>query len=95
MLCRYALAAACGFDHSMKCPYTATTNYNEVIKSDPDIITIMLGSNDAAPFNWNKERFVADYVRLACTLARLPSSPKIFLVTPPPMCRGTKCSNIY
>ena len=53
----------------------------------PDIIVLCLGMNDAKVFNWNKERFVSDYERLARELLEIETKPLLFLMTPPPTYR--------
>jgi lysophospholipase L1-like esterase len=68
----------------------------------PDIITIMLGTNDAKYCNWNGPangeprgagtQFAADYVQMIKVFKALPSKPKVYVVTPPPgisQCQAT------
>ncbi len=53
----------------------------------PDILIIMLGTNDSKPQNWtppNAARFLADYEELIGSYARLASRPRIWVVLPPP-----------
>jgi lysophospholipase L1-like esterase len=70
--------------------------------SAPDIITIMLGTNDAKYCNWNGPingepvgagtQFAADYVKMVKLFKALPSKPKVFVVLPPPgisQCKAT------
>jgi acyl-CoA thioesterase I len=52
----------------------------------PDIVVIMLGSNDAhAGYYLLIDSFVADYERLVGEFQALASKPEIFLVKPPPI----------
>jgi lysophospholipase L1-like esterase len=56
------------------------------LASNPDIITIMLGTNDAKGFNWfgvqqQGDSYVDDYLTMIQTLQALPSHPKIFVMT--------------
>ncbi len=37
------------------CSYWDTDTYTAAVHSDPDIVTIMLGTNDAKNFNWFNE----------------------------------------
>ncbi len=49
----------------------------------PDAITIMLGTEDARPYNWagvqkaGAETFAGDFVEFVQTLQALPSKPKV------------------
>ena len=57
--------------------------------SDPDIVFIMLGTNDANPaFNGarlDKNEYIKDYRSLIQTMKALPSKPEIRLITSPPL----------
>ena len=68
-------------------PYVQTWPYQESQAWNPDIVLIMLGSNDAAPWDWNDEAFRRDYERLVAAYQALPSTPRIILVAPPRMFR--------
>jgi alpha-L-fucosidase 2 len=52
----------------------------------PNIVVIMLGTNDSAPRNWNagKDHFVKDYEELIDSYTSLATKPTVFLNTPPP-----------
>lgn len=51
---------------------------------DPDIVLIMLGTNDSKPQNWKGvEPYQSDYELLIKHYQQLPSKPKIILMTPP------------
>jgi lysophospholipase L1-like esterase len=79
---------------SGNCSYWATPQYQAVLDADPDIITIMLGTNDAKGCNWfgppngspagAGTQFAADYTRMIKTFKALPSHPKVYVVLPPP-----------
>ena len=50
----------------------------------PDVVVIMLGSNDSKQQNWaGADRFTTDYRALIEHYQSLPSKPKIILMTPP------------
>ena len=52
----------------------------------PDIVVIMLGTNDAIPNNYEHiDNFVDDYRKLVRAFKALDSNPKIWLVLPPPI----------
>jgi lysophospholipase L1-like esterase len=67
-------------------PYWTTSQFTDSHNANPDIVVIMLGTNDSKPFNWNthKGEFVGDYEALVDSYAALPSHPKIYLNLCPP-----------
>lgn len=65
--------------------YFNTQGVNNTIQANPDIITILLGTNDSKPGNWvYRDEFVADYLSLIDTYRSLPSAPDIYPCLPPP-----------
>jgi len=67
-------------------PFRSTSAFTSSHNSNPDIVVIMLGTNDAKPKNWvHKAHFVSDYVEFINTYKTLPSSPKIYICYPPPV----------
>jgi lysophospholipase L1-like esterase len=67
-------------------PYWSTPQFTQSHSANPDVVVIMLGTNDSKPFNWNahKGEFVGDYEALIDSYAALPSHPKIYLNLCPP-----------
>ncbi|HVU51886.1 MAG TPA: GDSL-type esterase/lipase family protein, partial [Polyangia bacterium] len=67
-------------------PYWTSQQFTDSHAANPDIVVIMLGTNDSKPFNWNahKGEFVGDYEALIDSYAALPSHPKIYLNLCPP-----------
>lgn len=67
-------------------PYMNTSAFQEALDFQPDIVIIMLGTNDAQPslhrFNTS---FVSDYVKLISAFQALPNNPEIYVVLPPPI----------
>jgi alpha-L-fucosidase 2 len=62
--------------------------------SKPDIVTIMLGTNDAKGCNWDYspdgvqgqgDLFKNDYKDMIAAFQALPSKPAVFVVLPPPL----------
>jgi lysophospholipase L1-like esterase len=52
----------------------------------PNIVIIMLGTNDTKPQNWvHIDQFTADYKDLIETFKKLPTAPKIFICRPNPV----------
>jgi lysophospholipase L1-like esterase len=67
-------------------PYWNTKQFKEVFSFKPDLITIVLASNDAEDDNWNhREGFKKDYRTFLDTLGQMESKPRFFLGLPPPM----------
>jgi len=55
----------------------------------PDVVIIMLGTNDSKPQNWiYKDEFRDDYTALVDFYASLPSHPRMFVCTPPPVLKS-------
>jgi lysophospholipase L1-like esterase len=67
-------------------PYMETMAFQDVLAFKPDLIIIMLGTNDAQPslFQYN-HTFVDDYITLIQAFQKLSSKPKVWLVLPPPI----------
>jgi lysophospholipase L1-like esterase len=67
-------------------PYWNTNQFDRSHTYDPDIVVIMLGTNDAKPANWKyREHFVSDYGKLIESYRTLPSQPHIYICLPPPV----------
>jgi lysophospholipase L1-like esterase len=63
-----------------------------VFAFQPDVITIMLGTNDSKRLNWaDSANFVRDYTALVDTLSAMTSHPQIWLCLPCP-CWSTDTS---
>jgi lysophospholipase L1-like esterase len=63
-------------------PYWNTQQYTNSLNSSPDIVIIMLGSNDSNPFNWPiQTNYTPDYESLINQYRHLPSHPRIYLNT--------------
>jgi lysophospholipase L1-like esterase len=66
-------------------PYWTSDQYTQSHAFAPNIVIIMLGTNDSKPQNWShKDEFVNDYEELIDSYATLASAPKIYLNLPPP-----------
>jgi len=67
-------------------PYWKEEKYQFALKSEPDVVIIMLGTNDTKPQNWKFEKeFVADYTELVKSFQALPSKPRIYVCRPCPV----------
>ena len=73
------------------CSYWNTDGWTTAQNSQPDIVTIMLGTNDAKAFNWEGvqqdtgDYFALDAVDMINTLRRLDPVPQIYMLVPPPL----------
>jgi len=67
-------------------PYINTSAFQRALEFQPNIVIIMLGTNDAQPslFRYNTS-FVGDYIKLVAAFQDLTSRPKIWIVLPPPI----------
>ena len=67
-------------------PYMYDHVFMEAKASQPDIVVIMLGTNDALPsLHQYSGNFVNDYITLVNELQNLPSKPQIWIVKSPPI----------
>ncbi|MEI8037152.1 MAG: GDSL-type esterase/lipase family protein [Verrucomicrobiota bacterium] len=67
-------------------PYQKTEAFQKALALQPDVVVIMLGTNDTKPQNWRlKDQFVADYQDLIGKFRALPSKPRIFICHPVPV----------
>lgn len=74
-------AATFSSDH----PYVGETLYRQSVEFNPNIVVIMLGSNDTRTKNWRGvEDYVADYKAIIASFLRLESVEKIYIMSPPP-----------
>ncbi|MCW4005314.1 MAG: GDSL-type esterase/lipase family protein [Candidatus Bathyarchaeota archaeon] len=67
-------------------PYMGTHEFYHAQKFQPNIVIIMLGTNDAREDIYQAiNNFESDYQNLINQLQNLESNPQIYLVTPPPI----------
>jgi|WetSurMetagenome_2_1015567.scaffolds.fasta_scaffold88838_2 acyl-CoA thioesterase I len=67
-------------------PYIQQAAFQEAKDFQPNIIIIMLGTNDALPdFQIYNAFFVDDYLRIISEFQALQSKPQIWIVLPPPI----------
>ncbi|HTV46841.1 MAG TPA: GDSL-type esterase/lipase family protein [Phycisphaerae bacterium] len=67
-------------------PYWTTKEFTKATAFNPDIVIIMLGTNDSKTYNWSKhsDEFSDDAKAMIDHFTNLPSHPTIFICTPPP-----------
>ena len=66
-------------------PYTVEKLYQQSLDFQPDIVVILLGSNDSKEINWDKDKYVNDYGEIVDSYLNLDSAPKVYLLVPPPV----------
>lgn len=60
------------------------TGYIDVIKmQEPDILIVMLGSNDSKEGVWDANAYREEYVNLVAELQEIASDPEIYIMMPP------------
>jgi len=69
-------------------PYWRQPAFDNALRSAPNIVVIMLGTNDTKSQNWKfKDEFTADYTDMVRQFAALPSKPTIYLCRPVPVAK--------
>jgi len=67
-------------------PYMNEKAYQNALGMHPDVVIIMLGTNDTKPQNWKfKETFHDDYKKLVKSFQALESKPRVYLCRPCPV----------
>lgn len=67
-------------------PYWEENAYKEALNFAPDVVIIMLGTNDTKPQNFaHREDFAADYAALVKSFQNLASKPKVYVCRPCPV----------
>ncbi len=64
-------------------PYWDSKFFQYSQESDPAIVTIMLGTNDTKPQNWNAIDYETQLAEFVDIYKNLPSRPEVYLLTPP------------
>ena len=66
-------------------PYTREKLFQKSLGFHPDIVILMLGTNDTKPISWKgAEAFCESLRRIIRAYQDLPENPTVLLVTPPP-----------
>lgn len=64
-------------------PYTRDRIFRRSLECGADMYLILLGTNDAKPFNWNRGRFEREYEAFVRNYTERPNAPGVILMTPP------------
>ena len=71
---------------SAKMSYRARPPYLKSLRFAPDLVVIMLGTNDANAQNWKgKDTFYSEYRELLSSYQTTEGHPAIYIMTPPPL----------
>lgn len=71
---------------SAKMSYRARPPYQKSLRFDPDLVVIMLGTNDANAQNWKgKSTFYSEYRELLSSYQAIEGHPAVCIMTPPPL----------
>lgn len=73
-------------DSSM--PYEETGFVEKALAAEPDIVVIMLGTNDSKGENWDAEKYEADYTRILDNFVSASGKPEVYIMLPPQSFRG-------
>ena len=81
----FGVSGATLMNHAER-PYQKQGAFKQALGSSPDIVIIMLGTNDTKAQNWKfKDEFYEDYKGLIEQFRKLDSKPRIFVCTPCPV----------
>ena len=64
-------------------PYVESEEYQQSLKSKPDIVVLMLGTNDTKTFNWNASDYEAGLKSLVESYQNLDTKPTVYLMRSP------------
>jgi lysophospholipase L1-like esterase len=66
-------------------PYMSQKEMNDALEYNPDVVIIMLGTNDSKVQNLKyKKEFIVNYVEMIKEFKALPSKPDVFICLPVP-----------
>lgn len=84
----FGVSGATLLNHGDK-PYTKQKLDAKAHQFMPDILVIMLGTNDSKPQNWkDKDQYVPDYKSLIESFRKVDPGVKVYLCEPPPAFTG-------
>lgn len=64
-------------------PYIESEEYKESLTSDPDIVILMLGTNDTKTYNWNSKDYEKGLEELVRSYQSLDTKPTVYLMRSP------------
>ena len=75
----------CMIKSAGKFSYWNSAKFAAAMHSRPNIVIIMLGTNDAKKINWNPVAFRNDYIDMIRGFQNLESKPVVYISIPPPI----------
>jgi acyl-CoA thioesterase-1 len=69
-------------------PYSKVPEFEAANVFEPDIVILMLGTNDAASTPDRRAKFADDFLWFVRHFQSLPSRPQVIVMTPPPLMPG-------
>ncbi len=64
-------------------PYIDSAQYKKSLESEPNIVLLMLGTNDSKTYNWNAESYEEGIKSLVQTYKNLDTNPTVYLMISP------------
>lgn len=64
-------------------PYVESEEYQQSLESEPDIVVLMLGTNDTKTYNWNASDYEAGLKELVESYQQLDTKPTVYLMRSP------------
>ena len=64
-------------------PYINSAQYKKSLESKPDIVLLMLGTNDSKTYNWNAKSYEEGIKSLVQTYKNLDTNPTVYLMISP------------
>lgn len=64
-------------------PYVDSAQYKKSLESKPDIVLLMLGTNDSKTYNWNAKSYEEGIKSLVQTYKNLDTNPTVYLMISP------------
>lgn len=80
----YAVGGTTGIANTDR-PFVGTWQHAFAMITKPDVVFLMLGTNDSEEDRWNVASYERDMGRLVRSLEALDGSPKVILLAPPPL----------
>ena len=66
-------------------PYGRLRPFRSALSFKPDIVVIMLGTNDTKRFNFERGHFLSGYESIVDSFISAENKPTVYLMTPPPV----------
>jgi len=77
----FGYSGACALSDG-KNPYIATQEYYDAMSCEPNVVIVMLGTNDEASVDWDQATYEEQLGEIVDTYLSLDSSPQVVVMTP-------------